>query len=97
MKTNVAQMPVSPADELGKIRAQIADLKAREKAVVNQILSLDAQYVQGALFGATVVEQFRDTTAWKKIAEKLNASRQMITAYTTQSRVVSVKTTGLRA
>lgn len=87
----------SPADELGKIRAQIADLKAREQQIVNEILSYNAQYVQGALFGATVVEQFRTTTAWKRIAEKLGASAQMIRANSKTNRVVSVKTTGLRA
>lgn len=87
----------SLADELGRIRADLKSLKDRESAIKNQILALGVDRLDGALFGATVVEQFREQTDWKAIAAKFSPSRQLVTAYTKTARVVSVKTTGLKA
>lgn len=43
-----------PADELGVIRAEMADLKAREAAVLADIKALGAGRHEGAAFGVTV-------------------------------------------
>ena len=48
--------------------------------------------VEGELFRAAVVESNRTQVDWKAIAQKLEPSRQLITAHTTEKTVVSVRT-----
>lgn len=91
-KTATLPLP-SPADRLGAVRAQIADLEKVEAELKAEIIALGVSSLSGALFDATVVEQERAVTAWKDIAIKAGASRQLISANTKKIEVVSVKTT----
>jgi len=78
------------ADELGLVRAQIAELKAREKELKAQVVE-EGEPVEGNYFRATPVWQDRDQINWKAIAQYLNPSHQLITAYTKHTVVVSVR------
>ena len=80
------------ADQLGIVRARIAELQADEKALKAEIIATGIP-VEGELFRAVPVVAERTTTAWKKVAEKLNASRQLITAYSKTATVASVRVT----
>ena len=49
--------------------------------------------IEGDLYDATVYDSERKTTAWKKIAEKLGATVQMIAGNTKSTITTSVKVT----
>ena len=80
------------ADELGAIKAQIADLKLREAAIKTDLHRIGGVH-EGALFRATVSESIRATVDWKSIAQKLKPSRQLVTANTTTKPVITVRVT----
>jgi hypothetical protein len=74
-------------DALAATKARIAALQAEEAALKDALIALATPTV--ALLGTehrAVVSLVdgRMTTDWQTIARKLNASRQMITAHTTQ-------------
>ena len=78
------------ADELGLVRAQIAELKAREKDLKAQVVE-SGEPIEGNFYRATPVWQDRDQINWKAIAQYLNPSHQLITAHTKHTVVVSVR------
>ena len=78
-------------DHLGEIKAQIAELEAREKAVRDEIASWGKGAYEGDLFRATVSIAERELVDWKAVAMKLEPSRQLITAHTTTKSVTTVK------
>ena len=80
------------ADQLGVINARIAELQADSKKLKAEIIA-GGHMVEGDLFRATPIHADRTTTAWRKVAEKLHASRQIITAYSKTTGVDSVKIT----
>jgi len=69
------------ADELGNLRAQMANLKNRSKAIVEQLGEAGVEILEGDLFRA-VVSNVEETSGpdWKTIAQKLKPSRQMVVA-----------------
>ncbi len=72
------------ADDLGSVRAAIAELREREKAYVAEFLGFDVDASEGALFrGKRVAATTREKTNWEKIARDLGASPQRIRANTT--------------
>ena len=87
------QSNMTLADQLGTIQAEIAELQSKANELKDQLIDEGEGTHEGDLFNATVVVAERKTTAWKKIAEKLEASRQMIAANTTVQDVVSVRVT----
>lgn len=80
------------ADALGNIRAQIAELKKTEAALVAQVKDADTDVIEGDLFDAVRIVQYRTSINWKAIAAKLDPSRQLVTAHTSVKEVISVKT-----
>ena len=78
-------------DALGKIKAQIADLEAQEKALRDHIAALGAGAYDGDLFRASVSIADREIIDWRAIAEKLEPSRQLITAHTSAKTVTTVR------
>ncbi len=82
------------ADRLGEIAAIKAELAAEEKAL-KAVLTHSAggsnEAFEGELFRATVSFAERTTTNWKKVAEKLSPSRQLIAAHTSTSPVTTVR------
>lgn len=85
----------SKIDELGMIRAKIADLRAREKDLAGDIEKLleDASETEakGTFFQVNLIKSIRKSVDWKTIAERLKPSRQLIRAHTNYREVVSVR------
>jgi hypothetical protein len=75
----------SEVDELGRLRAQIADLRTREEELVAGIKLRGDGVYEGTMFRAVVSAYDRCSTDWKAIAEHLEASRQLIKAHTTNA------------
>ena len=69
------------ADDLGTIRAQLAILKEQETALRETLIAHGVDVIEGDLFRANVVESHRKVIDWKKIAEKLEPSRQLVKAH----------------
>jgi hypothetical protein len=80
-------------DDLGELRAQIADLQDRAKRLESVLRESGDGTYQGALFRATVTTSERSSTAWKTVAEKAGASRQLITAHTSTKEVTTLRVT----
>ncbi len=84
------------ADELGTIRAKMANLKDRETEIRNIMLESGVKAMEDKKFRAVVVESLRKNIDWKAIAEKLKPSRQLVTAHTTEKEVVSIRVNARR-
>lgn len=83
-------------DQLGEIKARIADLEEQEKVLRDQVLALGEKEVEGDLFRATVStasREGRDKVFKDKIEELVekHLSRQFIAAHTTSTEVTSVR------
>ena len=73
-------------DELGYLKAQIAELKAQEDALKAKLVASGYQTIEGARYRAAVSQvDARPVIDWKAIAEHLNPSRQLVVAHTTYS------------
>lgn len=84
-------------DELGLLKAEISDL-AEKKADLEKILKDSGKAeVDGKIFRATISRFPRTTVAWKAIAKKLGASRQLITANSSEKDIVTVNTNTRKA
>lgn len=84
-------------DKIGKKRAAIAKLQAELADLESIVKDEGVGAYEGNLYRVTVSFTDRATVAWKKIAEKLGASRQMITANTTYSEVTTLRCTARKA
>lgn len=70
-------------DELGMLRAQIAELEERAATLRADLESAGLKHMEGRLYRATMTEcAGRAVTDWKTIAQRLNASPQLVRAYT---------------
>ena len=84
------------ADELGFIRAQMADLKDREKDIRDIMIEAGVKTLEDDTFRALVVESIRTMIDWKSVAAKLRPSRQLVTAHTTEKEVISIRVNARR-
>ena len=85
-------------DDLGRLKAEIADLEVRKGELEDLLVESGESEIDGRLFRATVSIYDRATVAWKKIAKKLNASRQLIKANTADPvEVITVKVVARKA
>ncbi len=84
------------ADELGFVRAQIADLKNRESDIRDVFIEAGVTAMEGETFRAVVVESLRTTINWKAVAAKLKPSRQLVTSHTTEKEVTSIRVNARR-
>lgn len=84
------------ADELGEIRAQLADLKDREGEIRKTFISAGVKALEDENFRAVVVESLRTMIDWKAVAAKLRPSRQLVTAHTTEKEVISIRVSARR-
>ncbi len=94
--TNTTDNLTRLVDELGTIRAKMADLKARESEIRDAFLDAGVHALEGNRFRATVVEQMRTMVDWKAVAEKLQPSRQLVTAHTKHKEVTSIRVSARR-
>lgn len=78
-------------DSLGLLKAQIADLTAKEKAIKDQLIAagIGPNGAEGDLYRATVTESTRAVLDMDAVKAKL--SRQFIAANTTHTVVVTVR------
>lgn len=84
------------ADELGLIRARMADLKDRETAIRLTMIDAGIKAFEDKKFRAVVVESLRTLVDWKAVAAKLEPSHQLVTAHTTQKDVISIRVSARR-
>lgn len=84
------------ADELGFIRAQMADLKDREKDIRDIMIEAGVKTLEDDTFRALVVESIRTMIDWKQVAAKLRPSRQLVRAHTTEKEVISIRVNARR-
>ena len=85
------------ADDIGRKRAEIAKLQKELQDLESVLKDGGPGAYEGQLYRVTVSFTDRATVAWKKIAEKLGASRQMITANTTYSEVTTLRCSARKA
>lgn len=69
-------------DELGPLKAQIADLQEREKALRQALIDADVPECDGRLFRGTVSRYVFMLVDYKTICEKLEPSHQLLAAHT---------------
>lgn len=55
----IVSTPLSTVDELGLLKAQIADLKAKEEVLKTELIAKGAGVYDGALYRASVAETSR--------------------------------------
>lgn len=78
-------------DQLGYLKAQLAELKAQESELRDLIVAMGQGAHEGDVFRATVSIADRETVDWRAIAEYLQPSRQLITAHTSATSVTTVR------
>lgn len=77
-------------DQLGFIRAQIADLQATEKTLKAAIEAAGTPRIEGRLYKAAVIlSPGRISVDWQSVANHFSPSRQLITAHTSQGAAFS--------
>jgi RNA-binding protein YlmH len=84
------------ADELGIIRAKMADLKDREVEIREVMIAAGISAFEDKKFRAVVVESLRTMIDWKSVAAKLEPSHQLVSAHTTQKDVISIRVSARR-
>ena len=82
-------------DELAKVKAEIADLKEREKELRNSLIEFGPGKYEGTEHHVTVSEVERKTLDMKAVRGKL--TRQFITANTNSTTSMTVKLFGRKA
>ena len=82
----------SLVDDLGTVRAQLATLKEHEDEIRHLLIVAGVDVAEGELFRCTISESHRTLIDWKKIAEKLKPSRQLVRANTSKTPVTVVRT-----
>jgi hypothetical protein len=82
---------IHPADALGFLKAQIADLEAAAKIEHARLVAMGVGAHEGETFRATVSVAPRETVDWKTVAAKLEPSRQLVTAHTSEKEVTTVR------
>lgn len=80
-------------DQAGSINAEIKSLEKQLEALKGIIKAQGMGKHAGFVFQAHVISSEREAIDWKAIAEKLEPSRQLVTAHTTNSVVQSIRFT----
>lgn len=83
------------ADRIGELDAIIKPLAAERERLAAQLKAQGAGRYTGVLWNCTVVESERTSVDWKAVAEKLQPSRQLVTAHTTSTPVITLRVTGV--
>ena len=82
---------IKASDDLGLVKAQIAELNEEKGVLEAIIIASGVGEVDGELFRSVHIHADRKQVAWKRIAEKLGASKRLISANTKTIQVDSVK------
>jgi hypothetical protein len=78
-------------DELGTVKAEIADLEKREERLRAALIAAGVSEAEGTLFRCTVSHGSVERVDWKAVAEKCQPSRQLVVAHTSMSERTTVK------
>ena len=78
------------ADALGELQSQIGYLKDREGQLKGELIDR-GQDVEGEVWAVTLSDVNRNQVNWKLIADKLGASRQIVTAHTRRQSYTAVR------
>jgi len=89
----MAKSNLTLADQLGTLQATIEEMQREERAMKDALIEEGLGTHEGDLYDVTVFESERKTVAWKRVAEKLGATVQMIAGNTKRSVTTSVKCT----
>ena len=82
---------IHPADALGFLKAQIADLENKAKAEHSRLVAMGVGAHEGETFRATVSVAERESVDWKTVAARLEPSRQLVAAHTSAKEVTTVR------
>ena len=66
--------PGAIADELGTVKAQIADLETREKALRDELIRRGVSAIAGAAYSATITEAVRWTLDTRGVKAEMGAA-----------------------
>jgi hypothetical protein len=84
MDNIVAPALAATVDRLALVKAQLADLKAREDALKQELAATGLPFIDGTTHRVAISHcDPRPVIDWRAIAEKLNPSRQLVVAHTT--------------
>lgn len=81
---------VRVVDQLGAVKAQIADLQKIEKELKADLAGSGFAFVDGAQYRASIHWQGHTSIDWRAIAEHFNPSRQLVTAHSSQGDLAPV-------
>jgi hypothetical protein len=78
-------------DDLAATKAQIAELQEHESVLKQALVATGLEAIEGTLHRATVSHcEGKVTVDWAAIAAKLEPSRQLVAAHTSQGRPFDV-------
>lgn len=87
----------STVDELGRIKAQIADLKATEEQLRQTLLDAGIESTEGKLFRATVSRYDQTCVDYAGLIEQLAPPARLIKKFTTTSERTTVRVVARKA
>src|SRR5579872_992473 len=87
--------PGALADELGTVKAQIADLETREKVLRDELIRRGVSAIEGAAYSATIIQSVRWTLDTKAL--KAERGQAWYDARCRQSLVTTVAVKALAA
>ncbi len=80
-------------DSLGRVKAEKAEIAAREDQLVEQLKKLGVNEYHGQLFDAVVFEQNRSTTDWDALLTRYKIPPKVVARYTTVKPSLTCKVT----
>ncbi len=76
---------IAMVDELGALKARIADLQARENDLKTKLSGCGYEAIDGTQYRASIAwSEGRAYVDWKTVAENFCPSRQLVTAHTSR-------------
>ena len=80
-------------DQLGKLKAQISDLQAKEKELKQQLIESGIEADEGKLFRVTVSRFEKTTINYSEIVKELKPKQSILDKFTRISEQVMVRVT----
>jgi hypothetical protein len=90
-QSDTLSMLAATVDQLAVIKAELAELAAKEKALKAILAESHFERIEGTLHRASVSHcEGRVTVDWETIARRFNPSHQLIAAHTSQGAPYAV-------
>lgn len=81
----------SVVDQLGQVKAQLAELEAIEAGLRKQLVEAGVEAVEGRLFRATVSTFEATNVNWKGLVEQLAPPERLVKKFTSTAQRTTVK------